>query len=71
AREEWRRLLTDVDHPVIEGMTRLDLLELNATSSAHIADMTEYQEIMMELPNTLFSDMARLQMQWKFGKEQP
>lgn len=71
AREEWRRLLVDVDHPVIQGMTHLDLLKLNPSSSADIADMTEYQEIMMELPNTLFSDLARLQMQWKFGKEQP
>lgn len=71
AREEWERLLTEVDHPVIQGMIRLALAQLGGASSANVADSSGYQEIMIQLPNTIFSDLARFQMQRKFGKEQP
>jgi len=71
AREEWRRLLTDIDHPVINGMTRLEILRMQQAASTNNASATDYQELMIELPNTIFADLARMEMQRQFNKEMP
>ncbi len=71
ASEEWRRLLTDVDHPVINGMTRLEILRMQQVASTNNASATDYQELMIELPNTIFADLARMEMQRQFNKEMP
>lgn len=71
ARQEWERLLLDVDEPVVHGLTQLELLQLNGRADANITNMTYYQNILIDMPNSLFADLARLQMQREFGKEQP
>ncbi len=71
AIEEWRRLLTDVDHPVINGMIRLEILRMQQIASTNNASATDYQDLMIELPNTIFADLARLEMQRQFNKEMP
>jgi|GEM_PF-3932801 tetratricopeptide (TPR) repeat protein len=63
AREEWERLLLDVDHPLIHGITRLNLTRLPQPSGEIIADMTAYQKIMLDFPDTLIFDLAKMEAQ--------
>ncbi len=71
ARQEWERLILDVDEPVVHGLTQLELLQLNDRADAQITNMTYYQDLLIDMPNSLFADLARLRMQREFGKEQP
>jgi hypothetical protein len=71
ARQEWERLILDVDETVVHGLTQLELLQLNDRADAQITNMTYYQDLLIDMPNSLFADLARLRMQREFGKEQP
>lgn len=62
ASDEWSRLLLDVDHPIIHGMIRLQLLEPELAED-EIAAMTGYQQLLNEFPESLFADLARLDIQ--------
>jgi len=61
AREEWQRLTLDADHPVIHGLTRYELLHLRKPVGVSDQDGTAYQELLLDFPNTIFSDLARLE----------
>lgn len=71
AREELERLLVDVDHPVLQGMVRLELLKIHDPDDSRLSDMEEYQDIMIRMPNTIFADLARLEMQQNYQEGQP
>lgn len=68
---EWERLQIDVDHPVIHGMLRYSMLQENILSEDRIVDSTDYQNLMIDFPDTLFSDLVRLEYQALRNKENP
>lgn len=63
ATDELKRLKIDVDHPVIQGMVELELLQLTQPADDTIGNMTRYQELLIDFSDTIFSDLARLEMQ--------
>ncbi len=63
AEEEWTRLLNDVDHPFLHGLTRLKLHQLQKSATDTIVTQTSYQEIMLDFPETLFFDIAKMEIQ--------
>ncbi|MBI1386908.1 MAG: hypothetical protein GC154_00485 [bacterium] len=70
AREQWKRLSVDVDHPVIHGMIRWNLWRTRP-ASGDVGDLTGYQDLLLEFPDTLFADLARLEMQERNRQDQP
>lgn len=60
ARQEWERLAIDVDHPVIHGMLKYELVQHQPEIAGNIENSTPYQELLIDFPNTLFSDLARI-----------
>ncbi|MBZ0256093.1 hypothetical protein K8I31_08530 [bacterium] len=62
AREEWERLAVDVDHPVIHAMIRWQLWRAEAAQDA-VAAATDFQKLLMDFPDSLASDLARLEFQ--------
>ncbi len=70
AREEWKRLLVDVDHPVIHGIVQLKLLQSTQTAD-EAQSATQYQDLLLEFPDTIFSDLARLEMQHNLSTVNP
>ncbi len=71
AREEWERLLLDVDQPVIHGLTRWGLLHLDAPEQTPESIQSQREDLILKLPNTLFADLARLEAQQRARREQP
>ncbi|MBD3268110.1 hypothetical protein GF373_15705 [bacterium] len=61
ARDEWKRLALDADHPILHGKTRMELLDLKKSAFEIIEDSTAYQDFLLDFSNTLFSDLVRLQ----------
>ena len=62
AKEEWKRLNMDADNPVVHGLLRYELFHLATTPAEPVRESTEYQELLLDFPNTLFSDLARLEV---------
>ena len=64
ARDEWKRLSMDADNPVVHGLARYELFHLDAPvpSASSVRESTEYQELLLDFPNTLFSDLVRLEV---------
>jgi len=71
ARKEWDPLLLEADHPVILGMLRLHRLHRTNAAGEKILDMTAYQELLLDHPDSLISDRARLTVQQEMMRIQP
>ncbi|MFB3787621.1 MAG: hypothetical protein ACE15F_14770 [bacterium] len=71
AREEWERLLLDVDQPVIHGLTRWELVHLDEPGVAPESVQAQREDLIMKMPDTLFADLARLETQQRARREQP
>jgi tetratricopeptide (TPR) repeat protein len=63
ARDEWQRLQVEADHPIIHGLVRYELIQEPLPSGSGIRSTTEYQDFLIDFPDTLFSDLARIQYQ--------
>ncbi|MDX9752998.1 MAG: hypothetical protein RBU29_03505 [bacterium] len=61
AQSDWQRLALDADHPTIYGMTRYELLHLTQPAHAAVFDSTAVQLFLLDFPQTLFSDLVRLE----------
>jgi len=62
ARQEWKRLLLDVDNPIIHGMVRLELVRSELASGNAVSNTGEFQELLIEFPDSIYSDLARQEM---------
>ena len=71
ARTDWEALLLDADHPVYHAMVQYYLARAFAPSPERIASSSSFQELLMDFPETLFADLARLEMQESIHQEQP
>ena len=69
AREEWRRLLLDVDNPIIHGMTRYELVSVGIAAGEAVANGTDFQELLLEFPDSIYSDLARQEIRQAAYKE--
>ena len=63
ALDEWNRLLEDVDHPLIHGLVRSKIINTAQPEDSAIASATQYQNLLLDFPDTLFADLARLELQ--------
>jgi len=61
AIEEWKRLLLDVDHPVYHGMIRYQFTRMQPAASGEVTSVSQYQQLLLNFPDSLFSDLARLE----------
>ena len=61
--DEWQRLQVEADHPIIHGLVRYELIQEPLPSGSGIRSTTEYQDFLIDFPDTLFSDLARIQYQ--------
>mgnify|MGYP001226524169 FL=1 len=71
AREEWERLLLDVDQPVIHGLTRWGLLHLDDPVQTPDTVNAQRENLILKLPDTLFADLTRLELQSRGRRAQP
>jgi hypothetical protein len=62
AAKEWERLALDVDHPVIHAMIRWQLWS-EAAAEDTVAAATGFQNLLMDFPDSLAADLARLEFQ--------
>jgi tetratricopeptide (TPR) repeat protein len=58
---EWKRLLLDVDHPVYHGLVRYKLTNVPSQANHLVESASQFQELLTEFPNSLFSDLARIE----------
>ena len=70
ARQEWERLALDVDHPVIHAMIRWELWRAAVAEDA-VAAATGFQNLLMDFPDSLASDLARLEFQKRSQTNNP
>lgn len=61
AVEEWKRLLLDVDHPVYHGLVHYKLTNVPSQANHLVESASQFQELMTKFPNSLFSDLARIE----------
>ena len=71
ARKEWDQLLLEANHPVILGMLRRNRIHRINAAGERITDMTAYQELLLDFPDTLASDLARLEVQQDMMRIRP
>ncbi|MDP8245392.1 MAG: hypothetical protein P9L94_15010 [Candidatus Hinthialibacter antarcticus] len=70
ARQEWERLALDVDHPVIHAMIRWELWRAAVADDA-VAAATGFQNLLMDFPDSLAADLARLEFQKRSQSNNP
>lgn len=68
ALETWDELLLDVDHPVYHGLVRYR--KWNASGEVNAAT-GDYQKLLTDFNDTLFADLARIEMRERIREEAP
>ncbi len=61
AVDEWKRLLLEVEHPVYHGLIQYQFTRLPSEASGLVESASHRQELMAEFPDTLFSDLTRIE----------